>query len=71
MKPTKLGVSLVHGYMSIDKELVLPSIRASIESQCNLVAERKANKDYLVDHVLDIFKNKFNYFESTVRFNIQ
>ena len=28
--PTQLGITLVHGYFAVDKELVLPSVRADI-----------------------------------------
>lgn len=39
LEPTKLGVCLVHGYMMIDPELVLPSIRASIEALVDVIAK--------------------------------
>lgn len=66
LQPTKLGISLVNGCMTIDPELVMPSIRASIESQCKLVAEGKADKQDLVRHTLAEFKLKFFYFVSKV-----
>lgn len=52
--------------MSIDNELVVPSVRASIESQCSLVAEGKAEKEGLVSHSLMTFRNKFDYFVTKV-----
>ena len=43
--PTDLGVVLVHGYIRIDPDLVLPDVRAAIESFCNLIAKGTASKE--------------------------
>jgi DNA topoisomerase-3 len=43
--PTDLGIVLVHGYFRIDPDLVLPDVRAAIESFCNLIAKGIAKKD--------------------------
>lgn len=33
------GIVLVHGYLRIDVDLVLPKVRAQIESECTLIAK--------------------------------
>lgn len=38
LKPTELGTNLVHGYKSIDPELVAPNLRGNIERSCDLIA---------------------------------
>eukprot|EP00920_Eleutheroschizon_duboscqi_P012971 GHVT01030767.1.p1 GENE.GHVT01030767.1~~GHVT01030767.1.p1 ORF type:complete len:759 (-),score=151.53 GHVT01030767.1:1712-3988(-) len=62
LEPTKLGISLVHGYMHIDSELVMPSVRATIEGLCAVVAKGQANVKDVVKHSLDMFKLKFAFF---------
>jgi len=60
--PTKLGVSLIHGYHRIDPEIVLPTVRATIESYIDLIAQGKADYETVVSHSLNIFVEKFKYF---------
>merc|ERR1719230_1581409 len=50
--PTKLGIALVHGYQTVDNELVVPKVRANMEKACTLVAEGKARIDLVTDHCL-------------------
>lgn len=38
LEPTKLGQSLVYGYLQVDPELVLPTVRGNIESLCDSIA---------------------------------
>lgn len=60
--PTELGITLVRGYQSIDAELCRPQVRAYVEKQINLVAEGRAEKDEVVAHCLQQFKQKFAFF---------
>jgi DNA topoisomerase-3 len=63
MRPTKLGYALVKGYCEIDPELVLPSVRSNIEKSCDLIAKGKADFSRVVNHVIDIFERKYNFFQ--------
>ena len=64
--PTNLGLALVKGYCEIDPELVLPKVRSNIEKSCELVAKGRADFHRVTNHVLNIFKDKFNYFKLSV-----
>lgn len=52
--PTELGIVLVHGYLRIDPDLVLPDVRATIESFCNLIAKGVATKDHVRKNISTI-----------------
>ena len=47
--------------------LVLPNIRANIESACNLIASGKASCKSVVAHSLRNFERKFAFFCSRSR----
>ncbi|EDO05996.2 DNA topoisomerase family protein [Babesia bovis T2Bo] len=62
IEPTKLGKALVDGYMQVDPELVLPSVRGAIEGYCNLIADGKADCESVIDHVCRMFRMKFEHY---------
>lgn len=61
--PTNLGMALSKAYCEIDSELILPSVRSYIEKSCDRVAKGHLSFQDVVDHVLKIFKQKFEYLE--------
>ncbi|KAK8805506.1 hypothetical protein WA158_002162 [Blastocystis sp. Blastoise] len=60
--PSKLGIVLVHGYYSIDSDLVESKLRRNMERECNLIANGNAKLQDVVNYTLNIFRNKFLYF---------
>jgi DNA topoisomerase-3 len=66
LMPTPLGYALVKGYCEIDPELVLPSIRSNIEKCCELISKGKADFSKVLNHVLNMFLKKFEYFKLSI-----
>ena len=65
--PTNLGMSLARAYCQIDSELILPSVRAYIEKSWSRIAKGEIEFQKVVDHVISIFKQKFEHFESNFK----
>ena len=64
--PTPLGLALVRGYCEIDPELVLPTIRSNIEKSCELISKGKADFSKVLNHVLNMFRKKFQFFKTSI-----
>ena len=64
--PTDLGVTLTRGYHAIDPDLALPSMRASVEKQLDLIASGEATHAAVVAHALKQFAAKFHNFVANV-----
>eukprot|EP00939_MAST-03C_sp_MAST-3C-sp1_P002707 g2707.t1 len=64
--PTEMGLTLVHGFLRIDPDLVLPRVRASIESECARIARGDASASDVLEHALDVFARKYEYFVSNI-----
>jgi DNA topoisomerase III len=66
LRPTELGVTLVHGYYRVDPDMVLPDVRAHIERYIDLIATGRASYDTVVRHAVAVFRAKFEYFMANI-----
>lgn len=46
--------------------MVLPSIRQNIEKSCELIAKGKVEFSKVLNHILTIFKKKFEFFRLNI-----
>lgn len=67
LKPTKLGILLVHGYLKIDKELVLPTIRSDLEKELNLIAKGQVDFLTVLKKNIEYYRNKFISFMENIQ----
>lgn len=66
LKPTALGNALIMGYRDVDAELVSAELRSNIEKNVDLIAKGKADYENVLESVLKIFQQKFEYFKEHV-----
>ncbi|GIQ81269.1 DNA topoisomerase, type IA [Kipferlia bialata] len=66
LRPTPLGVILIHGYQAIDRDLVAPTLRSTIEAQINRVATGELTRSQLVSETLSHFHQRFRRFVGSV-----
>lgn len=59
MRPTILGVALIHGLQVVDKELTEPAVRARIERDVAEVAQGSRTCEDVVTTAVSIFREKF------------
>ncbi|OQV11750.1 DNA topoisomerase 3-beta [Hypsibius exemplaris] len=59
--PTPMGSALIGAYQALDDDLVKPQIRSTLERDLKLIAEGKAKKEEIIQHVLEIYKAKYRY----------
>eukprot|EP00940_MAST-03C_sp_MAST-3C-sp2_P002319 g2319.t1 len=64
--PTEMGLTLVHGFLRIDPELVLPRVRAAIENECSRIARGEAKADEVLEYALEIFARKYDHFVDNI-----
>ncbi len=55
------------GYQLIDPELCRPQVRAHVEHQLDLVAKGEADKEAVVAHCMEEFKQKFAFFVAHIQ----
>ena len=66
LTPTRLGVAIVHGFLRIDPDQVLPKVRSHIERMIDLIAKDEASLEVVVTHAVQLFLDKFDYFVANI-----
>mmetsp|Transcript_50103 Transcript_50103/g.119228 ORF Transcript_50103/g.119228 Transcript_50103/m.119228 type:complete len:1075 (-) Transcript_50103:35-3259(-) len=66
MVPSALGLALANAYALIDLGLILPSVRAKIERDCNSVAKGRATKEQVVTRSIRNFERRFCHFATRI-----
>jgi DNA topoisomerase III len=64
--PSGLGIGLVHSYMQIDPEIVLPKVRSSIEKMCTQIAKGEVQYERVLDSAIELFRKKFIIFQENI-----
>lgn len=54
-------------FPQIDPDLVLPTMRSAVEEQLNLIALGKADFNSVLQHTIEIFQLKFQYFVKNIQ----
>lgn len=60
IRPTVLGVALVHGLRQVDSELIKPAVRARIEKDVTDISKRRRQFSEVVASALATFREKFH-----------
>ena len=58
LKSTNLGKALINSLRNVDKDLVIPNLRAQIENFVEEIAKGKSSYHKIMDYSLNLYKNK-------------
>ena len=60
-------LSLLFFIYQIDEQLVLPTVRSSVEKQLNLIAQGRACFEDVLNFYVEIFEDKFEFFSKNIQ----
>ena len=66
LAPTGFGIALVRSYHDVDKELVLPAVRANIEKMVDEIAKGKSKYEDILTKSIDLFRSKYDNFVKNI-----